>query len=59
MHREYIRENIQYSQERERRAQKSTKLEMLRKGFVEIYSNKDLGKQSYRLEVVFSQSLKL
>lgn len=41
---EYTRERIQQSREQEKRAQKSIKLETLRKAFAEIHSSKDLKK---------------
>jgi hypothetical protein len=39
---------------KEKRAQKFTELEILRKAFAEIHSNKDLRRQSCKYELVFS-----
>jgi hypothetical protein len=44
---ENIKENTQQSQEQEKRVQKSTKLEILRKAVAKIHSKKDLRKQGF------------
>jgi hypothetical protein len=50
---------IQQDQEWRKRAQKSTKLEILRRTLTEIHSKSDLRKHICSSELVFSQSSKL
>jgi hypothetical protein len=59
VHMKNIRKNTQQHQDQGKRAQKSTKLETLRRALTNICSKRDLSKPIFRSELVFSQSSKL